>query len=593
MDRVLTQFDEAAEVPTATPGASAWVARDRETGRDVLVKRMPDSSAKTRATQALALNHPHVVATHRWLRDEDAFYVVRDYVPGRNLRTATLTGAHQAFDRLRATLDPILDALDYAHQSGLAHGGITPENVLVDENGAPWLCDFATTHPRNGTRKRYAPPQLLDRDGGPTERLDYFGLCELYKEFMPERAVDDEAGAAARVRLLRNVTEIQLTTANADELRYKLDAVTHMAELLGFNGDAGPGRAPLGAKLVCFVTPSSAIVNAGGGTSVVLTIYNEGDSPLRIEAAGSDVVWLNCTSRGTPFVLQPDAECDLVFSLSGARLSPGSYRANLLLRSNSGMASLTPPSGLHWQEHTIALPVIVRGPMEDARPEPGSERTTVLSTQSLPKAPVALPSPKPPAGPPSALSPIMLPISLAVPRASAAPKPPAALPVAELPIGPDGQPVLLDQPAIACIQEPDPALVTHGQTGVLHLGVRNVSRLRLRIDKVKTSHSWLVYPGEFQPVWIEPGANHYLGFSIAAPSLSGGDYKAQVTFGCSGDQDAGVATETIWRELACDIRVRIVPAHGADRPPLGCAPQVLLAMASLGALEAVVRMLGR
>src|SRR5689334_13855289 len=112
MDRVLSQFEDVAEAATATPGAAAWTAREPGQGRRVLIKRLPDGRAKTRATQALALRHPHVVPTRRWLRDDGSFYVVRDYVPGRNLRQALGDLSQRAFDRLQNFLSPILDALD-------------------------------------------------------------------------------------------------------------------------------------------------------------------------------------------------------------------------------------------------------------------------------------------------------------------------------------------------------------------------------------------------------------------------------------------------------------------------------------------------
>ena len=104
MDRVLSQFEEVVSLPSAIPGAAAWTAWEPNGGRRVLIKRLPDDTAKTRATQALALRHPRIVPTRRWLRDGDSFYVVRDWVSGQNLRQAlsdlaqrALTGSTRGF----------------------------------------------------------------------------------------------------------------------------------------------------------------------------------------------------------------------------------------------------------------------------------------------------------------------------------------------------------------------------------------------------------------------------------------------------------------------------------------------------------------
>jgi hypothetical protein len=127
-----------------------------------------------------------------------------------------------------------------------------------------------------------------------------------------------------------------------------------------------------------------------------------------------------------------------------------------------------------------------------------------------------------------------------------------------------------------------------GQNGVLHLGVKNIGHQRLRLDRVTTSPSWLTYPGTFQSLWIEPGATQYLGFSIVASNLPGGDYKAEVQFVSSTTTETLLGPTPLWREMKCEVRVRVIrggPAAPSDLKKAGCAP-VLLALASLGVLSA-------
>ena len=129
MDRVLSQFEDVVAL-----SGSTWTARELLSTRQVLIKRLPDSESKPRATQALALRHPRIVPTRRWMLDGDALYLVRDWVPGINLRQTLSQPALRAFDRLHARLSPLLDALDFAHTSGIAHGAVTPENVHFRES---------------------------------------------------------------------------------------------------------------------------------------------------------------------------------------------------------------------------------------------------------------------------------------------------------------------------------------------------------------------------------------------------------------------------------------------------------------------------
>ena len=250
------------------------------------------------------------------------------------------------FDRLHARLLPLLEALDYAHAAGLTHGAVTPENVLAGEIRPDYalLSDFAEAR----TAAESVP------------RRDFAQLCRLYEDFLPARPEGDEAGEAARARLLRNLQETEETTQSAEELRYKLDAIARMAALLGFNADAleaaADVRPRLGSRLVCAVSPPTATITPGGGTTVTLSLDNEGDSPLHLQSVTSDAIWLNLPNGFTPVTLEPGTGGDLLWTLSGARLTPGAYSAALSVRSSDGLTTLSPPSGAAWPVQTIALP---------------------------------------------------------------------------------------------------------------------------------------------------------------------------------------------------------------------------------------------
>jgi len=521
MERVLSQFENVVSVPTATPGAEAWTAQEPDGGRLVLVKRLPGDAGKARATLALALRQPRIVPTRRWLRDGDGFFVVRDWVPGANLRATLADTSLRAFDRLHARLLPLLDALDSAHAAGLTHGALTPENVLVDSRvpGSALLSDFATVP---------APPSAPPRE-------DLAALCRLYQEFLPTRPGDDEAGQAARTRLLRNLAETQQTAQSSEELRYKLDAIARMADLLGF-GSASEGQPPAPAvrvpRLVCAVSPPSPLVAPGGGTNLTLLLDNEGDAPLHIESVSSDVVWLNLPTRFVPVDLDPGTGGDLIWKISGARLDPGTYRAALTVRSNTGLSTTAPRGSAAWPQTVVTVPVLVRGLSEEPTVD------TVPPPENVPLA--------------------------------------DTLPHAE-------------HPGIACVQDPDPVVVAQGGSGVLRVGLQNIGPQRLRVDKVRVRPAWLSYPGDFQPLWIEPGQTQYLGFVVSAAGLIGGDYQAEAIWTTTTLADSMTGPRPVWHEMPCQVRVRVVRPAGDALPGgaasrAGCATLVLTLLSALGAL---------
>jgi len=153
---------------------------------------------------------------------------------------------------------------------------------------------------------------------------------------------------------------------------------------------------------------------------------------------------------------------------------------------------------------------------------------------------------------------------------------------------PAGQPSNGEHPGIACVQEPDPGLVRYGQNGVLHLGVRNIGPTRLRVDRLHTRPKWLTYPGDLRAVWIEPGETQYLGFAVDTAGLAGGDYRAEVTFTTSILTETLLGPKPVWRDMTCEVRVRVVRAGGDVLPAgigkAGCVPLALALASSLGLL---------
>ena len=86
-DRLLHLFNGVGPLKTDLPSAKAWLASDPSSdNRAVIIKRVPGKN-KARATESLALLHPNIARTRRWIAGGDGFiYVLRDVVKGKNLR---------------------------------------------------------------------------------------------------------------------------------------------------------------------------------------------------------------------------------------------------------------------------------------------------------------------------------------------------------------------------------------------------------------------------------------------------------------------------------------------------------------------------
>ena len=113
-----------------------WAARDRETGREVAVKMVQAlATAETRrrlSVEARALqrlDHPNCVKIIDMGVDQDAPYLVMDLVQGHVLRS--IMGAPLPISRIMYIAAQLCDALDHAHNLGITHRDLKPDNIIL------------------------------------------------------------------------------------------------------------------------------------------------------------------------------------------------------------------------------------------------------------------------------------------------------------------------------------------------------------------------------------------------------------------------------------------------------------------------------
>ncbi len=135
-----------------------WAAMDERLEREVAVKVIPhgdDSRGPEREARAVArLNHPGIVALYELGSDDEAVYLVSELVHGSTFGELGRAGALSDRDVARIGL-ALCDALGHAHEKGVIHRDVKPQNVLVAAEpaagaGFAKLADFGVAHLAGG-----------------------------------------------------------------------------------------------------------------------------------------------------------------------------------------------------------------------------------------------------------------------------------------------------------------------------------------------------------------------------------------------------------------------------------------------------------
>lgn len=96
------------------------------------------------AKKLAKLNHPNIVHFLNFdIDDKGNVYLIMEYAEGISLDKyiQTVSGLIVE-DRVCPIIEPILDAVQYAHSQGIIHRDIKPANIMISSDGVPKILDF-------------------------------------------------------------------------------------------------------------------------------------------------------------------------------------------------------------------------------------------------------------------------------------------------------------------------------------------------------------------------------------------------------------------------------------------------------------------
>lgn len=126
-------------------------ALDRELGEQVAVKTLRSALVqdetmlerfKTEIRLARQISNKHVVRTHDLGEWEGIYYLTMEYVQGISMRELMDTRGRLGAEATLAIASQLAQSLEAAHEQGIIHRDIKPQNMLLDSAGVLKVMDF-------------------------------------------------------------------------------------------------------------------------------------------------------------------------------------------------------------------------------------------------------------------------------------------------------------------------------------------------------------------------------------------------------------------------------------------------------------------
>lgn len=125
-----------------------------------------------------------------WVKDffyaNSTAYIIMEYVEGINVKEYVRQNGKMRSDKVLEIMRPILLSLEKIHHLGVIHRDISPENIVINQEGNAYLVDFGITRPYTGEdfktitvffKRGYAAEEQYRERGEQGPWTDVYAVC--------------------------------------------------------------------------------------------------------------------------------------------------------------------------------------------------------------------------------------------------------------------------------------------------------------------------------------------------------------------------------------------------------------------------------
>jgi serine/threonine-protein kinase len=204
--------------------ATVWLAADLKHDRPVALKLLHPELAASLGPErfqreirlAARLQHPHVLTVLDSGETAGRLWFTMPYVEGESLRDRLRRERQLPVDAALRIATEAARGLEYAHQHGVVHRDVKPENILLTRDGSTLVADFGIARALGGDdgltqtglaigTPAYMSPEQAAGDRSLDPRTDQYSLAAVLYEMLA--GVPPWTGATAQAMIARRMSE--------------------------------------------------------------------------------------------------------------------------------------------------------------------------------------------------------------------------------------------------------------------------------------------------------------------------------------------------------------------------------------------------
>ncbi|MBI3552978.1 MAG: ankyrin repeat domain-containing protein [Elusimicrobia bacterium] len=183
--RIAGRYDLQSELGEGGWGATRR-AYDLQRDRVVVVKKIRPELAgadKDRARflhdakTVSHLDHPRIAALREIVQEGGEVFLVLDFVDGAPLVSLLAQRKRLSLKACKAVLEPVCQAVDYAHLRNVLHRGLKPADIIVEAGGRAKVTDFGLPRVERPGAAAYLAPEQAEGKCSRASDIYALGVC--------------------------------------------------------------------------------------------------------------------------------------------------------------------------------------------------------------------------------------------------------------------------------------------------------------------------------------------------------------------------------------------------------------------------------